>query len=212
MKNILWDLDGTLTDPKVGIVRCIQYALTEFGKPAPHESDLLWCIGPPLQNSFRKLVPDSTEIEAWKLVEKYRERFSKFGLYENSVYPGIQKCLRSLTNRRNFVATSKPRLYASKIVEYFNLSQLFFKVYGSELDGTLSDKADLIKFILLSENIDSSDAFMIGDRKHDIIGAKAVGVKSIAVTWGYGDLQELEDAGADYIFNDPADLEKFLVR
>lgn len=211
-KHLLWDLDGTLTDPKNGIIRSIQYALKEFDMPVPEESDLLWCIGPPLHHSFALLVPGLSEQEAWKFIEKYRERFATVGLFENAVYENIPALLMILKDRKNFVATSKPQVYASQIINHFKLDPFFLSVYGSELDGTRSDKGDLIQFILETEKISRNDVVMIGDRKYDILGAKKAGIAAIGVSWGYGSEEELKNSGAEYIFSAPADLQLFLAQ
>ena len=207
--NILWDLDGTLTDPKVGITRCMQHALREFGHPVPETSDLLWCIGPPMHKSFERLVPGSSPQDVWALVGKYRERFSELGLVENEVYPGIPEMLGALSAHVHFVATSKPHVFAQRITDHFGLSSYFRRVYGSELDGTRSEKGQLIAHILECEGI--TDAIMVGDRMHDILGGRANGLQTIGVTWGYGGREELVSAGADHIFDTPAELRAFLL-
>jgi phosphoglycolate phosphatase len=211
MEHILWDLDGTLTDPKFGIIQCIQYALEKFGIEPPPLEQLFWCIGPPLYESFPKLVPDASREEILTLVDLYRERFGDIGMYENEVYPGISDLLNELQlEQKHYVATSKPHVFAKKILSHFNLIQYFSVVHGSELSGVRSDKGELIKFILESESLDPNKTVMIGDRKHDIIGAKKVGMMSIGITWGYGSREEHQEAGADYIFSTPQELGKFL--
>lgn len=211
IENVLWDLDGTLTDPKFGIIRCIQYALEKFGKEPPPFEELFWCIGPPLYESFPKLVPEASREDVLALVDLYRERFSDIGMYENEVYPGITDLLSELqTNQKHYVATSKSHVFAKKILSHFNLSQYFSVVHGSELSGVRSDKGELIKFIIDSESLDPKRTIMVGDRKHDIIGAKKVGMKSIGITWGYGSAEEHQEVGADFIFSTPGDLGKFL--
>ncbi len=210
-KSILWDLDGTLTNPKIGIVACIQYALASAGRAVPDGDKLLWCIGPPLHQSFLQLAPGASDAEAWKLVEFYRKRFAEVGLFENEIYPGITELLAVLHQKQNYVATSKPHIFASKIISHFDLTSYFVKVYGSELDGLRSDKAELIQYILACESIDKGEVLMIGDRKYDILGAKKSGICSVGITWGYGSRTELETAGADYIFDEPHELQKFLL-
>lgn len=212
-RNILWDLDGTLTDPKVGILTSIRYALEGRGYSAPPMDDLIWCIGPPLQESFATLVPtaDPTEIDA--LIAKYRERFSVVGLFENELTPGIVSVLELLKTRRHYLATSKPHVFAKRILTHFNLAPYFAAIHGSELNGERSDKGDLIRHILATENLDPQECVMIGDRKHDIQGAKkAGGIVSIGVLWGYGSRTELESAGADHIFDSPQVLAEFLLK
>jgi phosphoglycolate phosphatase len=202
----LFDLDGTLTDPKTGITRSVQYALDKLGQPVPDADALAWMIGPPLIASFTKLLGGPEDApEALRL---YRERFGVTGLFENEVYEGIPALLRDLRERgiRLFVATSKPHVYARRILDHFDLSQFFSEIYGSELDNRNADKRDLIRHILDQERFDPAQAVMIGDREHDAIGAKANGLASIGVTWGYGSRQELLDAGVACLVDAPQDL------
>lgn len=200
MKTVLFDLDGTLTDPRQGIVRSIQYALEKAGHAVPAEEDLLWCIGPPLQESFPGLVPGLSKEGCSQLIGYYRERFGVEGMYENSVYPGILGLLDRLSRKnRLFVATSKPRFYAEKIADHFQFARFFTQIFGSELSGERSNKGELIRFILDQKKPRPEDCVMIGDRLHDIRGAKAANIASIGVTWGYGSFQELKEAGADHI-------------
>jgi phosphoglycolate phosphatase len=202
----LFDLDGTLTDPKTGITRSVQYALDKLGQPVPDADALAWMIGPPLIASFTKLLGGPEDApEALRL---YRERFGVTGLFENEVYEGIPALLRDLRERgiRLFVATSKPHVYARRILDHFDLSQFFSEIYGSELDNRNADKRDLIRHILDQERFDPVQAVMIGDREHDAIGAKANGLASIGVTWGYGSRQELLDAGVACLVDAPQDL------
>lgn len=209
--HILWDLDGTLTDPKEGIIRSIQYALEKFGRRVPPMDELLWCIGPPLYDSFPDLVPDGNEEDVQRLIALYRERFSEIGLYENIVYPEIPEMLAHLSaDKKLYLATSKPHFYAKQIIDHFDLSSFFTRVHGSELTGERCDKCDLIRYILETEDIAHADVLIVGDRKHDILGAKKAGIMSVGVTWGYGSKQELEAAGADWIFDRPRDLCDFL--
>jgi len=210
--NILWDLDGTLTDPKEGIIRSIQYALEKFGQRVPPMDELLWCIGPPLYDSFPELVPGSSKQDVQKLIDLYRERFSQVGLFENFIYPEIPDLLAKLSEEKKlFLATSKPHVYAKRIIEHFDLTDFFTCVHGSELSGERADKGDLIRYILKTEGIAVDEALIVGDRKHDIFGAKKAGILSVGITWGYGSQKELEEAGADWIFDRPQDLGSFLL-
>lgn len=210
--NILFDLDGTLTDPKVGIITCIQFALQKADLPVPEMKDLLWCIGPPLHKSFEKLAPEFSAAGVWELVSFYRERFSKVGLFENQVYSEVENLLRILSSKKNlYLATSKPHVFAEKILEHFKLKDFFRGIYGSELDGQRTDKGELIHYILEKENLASKDCLMIGDREHDVAGAKWNEVFSIGVTWGYGSREELEKAGASLIVDAPNALENILL-
>jgi phosphoglycolate phosphatase len=206
--NLLFDLDGTLTDPFLGITRCIAHALEAAGRQAPSPEELGWCIGPPLQESFRTLLDTTDETVIDSAIESYRERFRTVGMFENGMYAGIPEALSELGNagHRLFVATSKPAVFATRIVEHFGLGSHFATVYGSELDGTRSAKADLIAHILNEESLSVDETMMIGDRHHDIVGAKANGMRALGVLWGYGSQQELEEAGADTCVADPAEL------
>ncbi len=206
MNTICFDLDGTLTDPKIGIVSCIRYALAKLGRPVSEDEDLTWCIGPPLLGSFEHLVGNGEDAE--QAVHYYRERFGKIGLYENDVYPGIPDVLKSLKDegRRLFVATSKPTFYAEQILKHFELSDYFETVFGSELDGTRADKTELLAWVVANAKLDAAQTVMIGDRRHDVIGAKNNGIKAIGVLYGYGDAAELEAAGAFELCESPGDV------
>jgi phosphoglycolate phosphatase len=205
-RDILWDLDGTLTDPKVGILTSIRYALEGRGHLAPPMEELLWCIGPPLHDSFSTLVPSADLQEINQLIAKYRERFSVVGLFENELIPGIPEAFKSLSEHRHFLATSKPHVFAKRILIHFKLDHHFTAIHGSELDGQRSDKSDLIRHVLVTENVDPMNAVMIGDRKHDVIGARKASVEALGVLWGFGSRSELETAGASQIFETPTDL------
>ncbi|NKB57548.1 MAG: HAD hydrolase-like protein [Alphaproteobacteria bacterium] len=207
MSTIFFDLDGTLTDPKEGIARCIQYALETLGAPAPDTDDLLWCIGPPLKASLARLL-DGDEDAAGQALALYRERFTETGLYENAVYDGISDVLSALQadGHSLFVATSKPHVYAERIVSHFELDGFFETVFGSELDGTRADKSELLAYASERIGIDVSDAVMIGDREHDMIGARNNGLLGIGVLYGYGTQEELQAAGAQRLVASPGSL------
>lgn len=212
MKLLLWDLDGTLTDPQEGIIGCIRFALRETGRPVPEHPELLWAIGPPLHNTFAKIDPAATEAQIGELIAKYRERFAPTGIFENSVFFGIPDLLARVSKEyRCVLATSKPHVFASRIVEHFKLGGSISRVYGSELDGTRSEKAELIAYALREERIPAEEAMMIGDRLHDMAGAKKNGVVALGVTWGYGSREELEEAGADKVFESTVELREFLL-
>lgn len=205
---ILFDLDGTLTDPVEGITKSIQHALNELGKPIPETKDLHWCIGPPLLDSFKRILGDNDSEHAMEALMVYRERFSAIGKFENRVYDSIPEVL-SLLNKRGFslfVATSKPRVFAIDIINHFKLDQYFNRVYGSELNGDLIDKTELIDHIITKEGIDRKKSIMVGDRGHDILGAKNNGLSSIGVTYGYGTREELLDSGADWLASSPSGI------
>jgi len=205
MDAIFFDLDGTLTDPKPGITRSIRYALQKLDHPAiPSEDELTWCIGPPLRASFVRLL--GAETSADHAVSLYRERFSDVGLFENAIYDGIDDVLTALGNsgHRLFVATSKPHVFADRIIDHFGLRDHFEHVFGAELDGTRSDKSHLLEYALKQAAVDPAKTLMIGDRSHDMVGAKNNGMKAIGVLYGYGSKDELIGAGASHVCATPA--------
>jgi phosphoglycolate phosphatase len=199
MTAIYFDLDGTLTDPKPGITGSIQYALQRLDHPVPSQDELTWCIGPPLRASFVTML--GGESLADLAVSFYRERFADVGLYENSVYPDIEEVLRTLghSRARMFVATSKPVIFAERIIDHFGLTGYFEHIFGSELDGTRVNKTELLAYALEKAAVTPSEALMIGDRSHDMIGAKNNGMGAIGVLYGYGSRQELIEAGASHV-------------
>lgn len=206
---VIFDLDGTLTDPKPGITGCFQVALAGLGLTPPPADDLDWVIGPPLRQSFVKAVG---EADADRAVSLYRERYGSVGLFENEVIPGIPDVLARLKadGRRLFVATSKVRAYAVRILGHFGLHVYFDAIYGSEYDGTRSDKRELLRYLFATERLDSADAVIVGDREHDVLGAAAVGMAAIGVRWGYGSDAELKAAGVAAIVDTPAELGRVL--
>src|SRR5262245_64472844 len=213
MVNVLFDLDGTLTDPREGIVACLKYALLGLGRTCPPDSALARFIGPPLQECFGTLLGSTDSKDIDSAVTLYRQRFSSTGMFENSIYPGIHSALTALrgSGAALFVATSKPQVFAKRIVEHFGLMDYFRAVYGSELDGTRSNKSDLIAYVLKSESLSPHMTVMVGDRAHDIAGARAQGVLPIGVLWGYGSYDELIAAGATTLCAQPALLSDILL-
>ncbi|MCL2565906.1 MAG: HAD family hydrolase [Defluviitaleaceae bacterium] len=215
MKNLaLFDLDGTLTDPKEGITKSIAYALKHFSIEINNLDELTKFIGPPLRDSFCEFYGFS-EDKTEEAVSKYREYFSEKGIYQNALYPGTLDMLGELRKRNitMLIATSKPTVYAIKIAEHFKFIQYFDFIAGSELDGRRSNKREVIDYALNSIGCtQKKDAIlMIGDRKHDIIGAKEIGIDSIGVTWGYGSQKELLDAGATWVVNSWEEIVKIAV-
>jgi len=198
------DLDGTLTDPFDGISNCIAYALERLGQERPADAELRRFIGPPLLQTFDELVGPALASRA---LGYYRERFSETGWRENAVYPGIHDALGAITGagHRCFLATSKPRVFARRIVEHFDLAPYLAEIYGSELDGTRTDKTELLRFASRQRS-GSRDSVMVGDRYHDIAGALNNGFRAIGVTWGYGSEDELLDAGAHCLAESPDQL------
>lgn len=206
MKTICLDLDGTLTDPRIGITRSIRYAMEKLGRPVPDGDDLTWCIGPPLLESFEQLLGDAGDART--ALAAYRERFSDVGIFENAGYGGVREALEALeaAGTRLFVATSKPTVYAKRIIEYFDLAPYFDTVCGSELDGTRSDKTDLLSWLLREKQLDASSTIMVGDRRHDIIGARNNGIAAVGVLYGFGTKAELIEAGARRLLESPGDM------
>lgn len=209
---ILFDLDGTLTDPKEGITKCVQYALKYFGIEADTE-DLVDFIGPPLLESFQKYYHLDDE-QGHMALKKYRERFSDIGIFENGVYPGIAELLSTLKaqGRGIALATSKPGVYAKRILERYELLPYFDVVVGSELDGRRTDKGEVITEALRQLKIrekQKPEVLMIGDRLHDMVGAGKNQIDKLGVYYGYAHHGELESAGADYIVHTVDELTAF---
>jgi phosphoglycolate phosphatase len=202
--NILFDLDGTLTDPGDGFVACVSYALEKLDCRRYADHEIRCHVGPPLEETLARLLNDHTAVA--RAVGLYRERYGSVGYLENRVYPEIEIALQFLRSRgaRMFVATSKPTVYAERILDHFGLSRYFDAVYGSELDGTRAGKTDLLAHLLRNESIDN--AVMVGDRAQDIVAARAHGLHSIGALWGYGSREELVAAGAAALCERPGDL------
>jgi phosphoglycolate phosphatase len=197
-RAILFDLDGTLTDSGEGIINCAILALNHFGLPVPDRETLRVFVGPPLDETFMKFgVPADQTDEA---IRVYRSRYTTVGKFENIPYPGIEELLQKLSENGHklYVATSKPEAMSIEILEKFGLAKYFTLICGATLDGSRSKKADIISY-LLEKAGGAENAIMVGDRKHDILGAHAVGIPATGVLYGYGDRAELEGAGATYI-------------
>lgn len=212
VKNILFDLDGTITDSGVGITNSVAYALKKFDIPTENHSELQKFIGPPLTDSFQKFYQFSPE-DSIKAVDYYREYYAEKGIYENHVFDGIQELLHQLKEKDKnlIVATSKPEYYAKIIIKHFQLDTYFSLVAGSHMDGTRVKKTEIIQHIMQTLNIlNPKDAVMIGDREFDIIGAQQNQMKSIGVLYGFGNRKELEQAGADYIVENVQGLRNIL--
>ena len=210
-KNIFLDLDGTLTDSGEGIMNSVAYSLKKFGIEETDRARLRTFIGPPLFASYMREYGFDHE-KALLAVEYYREYFAPKGLYENSVYEGIPELLGDLKNAgaRLYLATSKPEPYATEIVSHFGLAGYLDGLFGSTMTEERTKKEDVIAYALELTGIDKKDVVMIGDRNHDILGAKANGVASVGVLFGYGDRKELSDAGADHIADTVEHLRQIL--
>ncbi|MBQ4052497.1 MAG: HAD family hydrolase [Clostridia bacterium] len=204
-ENILFDLDGTLTDPGLGITNSILYAFEKFGLPLPPREELYSYIGPPLIDSFQKNCGVTLQ-DAKKLLDLYREYFAPKGLFENTVYPGVAETLKQLNENglRLYLATSKPEPFAKQILEHFDLMQYFTFVGGSTMDETRTDKAEVIAYVLDANQLDPAKTLMVGDRKYDVEGGHSCRLSVAAVLYGYGDEAEL--AGADYLLSTPQEL------
>ncbi|WP_028627055.1 HAD family hydrolase [Metapseudomonas resinovorans] len=200
-QNILFDLDGTLTDPREGITRSVQYALAKLDIHEPDLANLEHFIGPPLLQCFMQTYSLSEE-RAWDAVNHYRERFKVTGLYENRVFDGIDALLGRLREqgRTLYIATSKPTVFAREIARHFGFDRHFKHIYGSELDGTRTNKVELIAHLLEEEGLDRDNTLMIGDRKHDLIGASRNGLHGAGVGYGFGSREELMGEAPAYYF------------
>lgn len=210
---LLFDLDGTLTDPREGITRSVQYALGKLGIEAPDLTALEHFIGPPLLQCFMESHA-LDEATAWQAVAFYRERFKTTGLYENQPFAGIDALLGDLKaqDRTLYIATSKPQVFAMEIARHFGFADYFDAIYGSELDGSRTNKVELIAHLLEREGIPQEQAVMIGDRKHDLIGAHRNGLRSIAVGYGFGSHTELSAEQPTYYFETLEQLHQALIR
>lgn len=209
-KTILFDLDGTLTDPAVGITKSVAYALDGFNIPHDSPETLKYFIGPPLREEFMKFARTDDVNFGEKLVAKYREYYSVTGIYENRVYDGIPEMLKKLKEHGKTlaVATSKPEKFAKLILSHFGIDKYFTLCAGANMDNTRTNKADVIRFALSELGLESGDSntVMVGDRFHDIDGANACGIACIGVCFGYGTKQELQSHGAQITVNDVSEL------
>lgn len=213
-KIILFDLDGTLTDPKEGITKAVQHALKAYGIEENNLDSLCPFIGPPLVDSFMEFY-GFNEKDAREAIPVFHEYFTRQGMFENKVYPGMEKMLGSL-NEAGFtlaVATSKPEIFAEQILEHFGLHSFFKLVGGADMEETRVKKGDVIEYTLKRLKADPAvtPVIMVGDRKHDVIGAAENGIDCIGVLYGYGSSKELSGAGAKYLAESVGELEKLLL-
>ena len=212
-KFILFDLDGTITDPKLGITKSVQYALRHFNIDVSNLDSLIPFIGPPLKDSFMNFY-GFNETDAMEAIEKYREYFTDTGIFENSLFDGMPELFQGLINNGKtlIIASSKPTVFVRRILEHFGISKYFIFVSGSELDGTRSLKSEVIRYALNQNNITEVDkVVMVGDRRHDVEGAREEGIDSVGVLFGYGSYDELNNAGATYLANNIKELYEILV-
>ena len=194
-KTILFDLDGTITDSGEGIINCVIYALERFGLPIPERDSLRYFVGPPLHESFIKHgIPAERAEEA---VAVYRERYVPTGMFENSPYPGIREVLETLKSKGHtlYVASSKPEWMCIEILKHFNLDQYFEQICGATMDTSRTNKEAVIAY-LIEQNGKTDNMIMVGDTKFDVIGAKFHGIPCVGVSWGYGTIEEMQEAGA----------------
>ena len=209
--TILFDLDGTLTDPYLGITNSIMYALEKLGREIPPREQLLSFIGPPLYDEFRRKF-SMDDAEAREAVRLYREYYPVKGLYENAVIDGAEQLLAvlKLRGKRVCLATSKPEPYAHEILRYFGLLNYFDFVGAAQLDGSISTKTEVLRHVLSSTGAQPEECLLVGDRMHDIEGAHAVGMKCAGFLAGYGSREELTEYGADYLAETLPDVLKFV--
>ncbi len=214
MTHLFFDLDGTLTDSRPGIARCVQHAMIELGREAPGEDELRFCVGPPLHHSFRTLLETDDEQLIEAAIAAYRRRFETTGMFENALWPGMVEALDALAMAgwRLAVVTAKPAVYARRIVVHFDIARYFDEVYGPVIGDRQYSKATLIRAALDDRQTAPDAAVMIGDRAEDIAGARAHGVRSVAVRWGYSGPGELDAAGADHTVSTTAELVACLSR
>ena len=212
-QTILFDLDGTLTDPGLGITNSVMHALRRMGYEVPPRQELYKFIGPPLHQSFQVYF-GMTEEQSYEAVAKYREYFAVDGLLENEVYDGIPEMLQALqaAGKRLVLATSKPEKFAKVIMAHFGLDKWVTQIAGATMDTSRSKKGDVIAYALREFGVDPATAVMVGDREHDILGGRENGLPGVGVTFGYGDRPELEQAGAVAIADSPAELLEILLR
>lgn len=206
--TLLFDLDGTLTDPREGITRCLQHGLEQLGRSFPDQAELVQYIGPPLRWTFPRLLgTDDTELVD-AAVRHYRQRYTDVGLFENTVYPGIPELLASLQQDgfELIVVTCKPTIYADRIIQHFGLDSYFTGVFGPQLDGRFDDKTELVSHVLTERALKPQRTVMIGDRATDIAAGKANGTRTLAVTYGFGSLDELVAAAPEKICDSPAGI------
>lgn len=210
--TLFFDLDGTITDSGPGILNSVQYALEKLGLPIPEMTELYSFIGPPLKESFMKKY-QMNEEEAEQAVTYYREYYTEKGMVENLVYTGIPALLERLKQAgfKLYIATSKPEVFAVQILAHFDLSIYFDGIYGASMDSSRSKKGAVIRYALEQSGASAADSLMIGDREHDVLGAKENHMDCVGALYGYGDRDELETAGAIYLADTPEMIGDFLI-
>jgi phosphoglycolate phosphatase len=214
VRTVLFDLDGTLTDPRRGFVNCVRHALEGMDLACPPDDVLASFIGPPLRGTLAALVGGDDAELVERATARFRERYAVTGIYENHPYDGVHAMLEALRRRglAMLIATSKPRVFAQRIVERWELHAYCAGVYGPELDGRWDAKTELLAHLVAAERIDPASAVMVGDRAVDAVAARASGMRAVGVLWGYGTEAELTAAGADALCAAPTDLPACLTR
>ncbi|MDA7920898.1 HAD hydrolase-like protein [Verrucomicrobiales bacterium] len=214
MIPILFDLDGTITDPKPGFLASVDFALRSLGESGRKESELLQFIGPPLRNTFATLLETDDPERIEKALILYRERLDNGGKFEAEVYPGMRELLKRLSDQGYplFVATGKPRCVATEIIAHFELSHYFIQVYGAELDGRFVDKAELIEHLFQEQSLQDGQGVMIGDTAFDIRAGRLNQLETIGVSWGYGTDDQMQSEAVGFIVPDVIELERAIDR
>lgn len=213
IRHVLLDLDGTLTDSERGIIGSMRHALQAMGRVSPDDAALRRLIGPPTFETFATLLGDDLAAVD-ECVRLYRVHYGEVGLFQSHLYPGVIEMLDALQalGCRLFLATSKPLVYARRILDHYGLTPRFAGIHGAELDGTRADKAELIRHLLISEQLDPAQCLMVGDRKHDILGARTNHVAVCCARWGYGEDDEIRAAAPDYECASPAMLSSLVCK
>jgi len=213
VSTLFFDLDGTLTDPREGITRCLQYGVECLGRPYPEQSELVRYIGPPLRWTFPRLLGTDDEDLVEAAIRHFRVRYADVGLFENEMYPGILELLAALQGHgfKLYVASSKPTVYADRIIRHFGIDSYFEKAFGPELNGRFDDKTELVAHILEMLPVEPQETVMIGDRASDIASGKSNGTRTTGVTYGFGSLEELAAAEPDCICKSPAEIQNALM-
>jgi phosphoglycolate phosphatase len=214
LSNIFFDLDGTLTDSQEGIIRCIQHSIKNLGLPCQGESELKELIGVPLRATFEKLLGTKDKSLVEKAVSLYRDRYTEVGILENTVYPGIVDLLSALQGKsfKLYVMTTKPKIYADRIVRHFHLNQWFSDVYGTGMDGRFDDKGMHINLIMDHLKLAPEQTLMVGDRREDILAGKKNQLRTIGVTYGYGNRREIIESAPDFVCNSPDEILSVIIK
>ena len=207
IENLLIDLDGTLTNPLEGVGRSLNYAMSQMKIDVDPGETFSWVIGPPIQASIARLMPDHSAREREEALQHYRKYYGERGAYENELYEGIRDTLKTLrlARFRMYLCTSKALPFARQVIQHFRLEEYFDAIHGSELDGRRKDKAELIEYVLSSHDLSPEHTLMVGDTRYDLIGAKKNNIRSAGVTWGFGEEKDLTEHSPDFLFHSPVE-------